>query len=209
MNNYLLQNTKQQNLSTQQEDKSTNCLTKYHNQKTQNFKCSKQIHLGTLQWYQSEDSSQPEGLHEGKMAIVEEIIYCDMEYQALSETFRAQVTFQQFVSIKNPRWSKDDIAVWAKKIAEVNYWRRKVEESRAKTVRKVDTSPHASGLKGAQIEPTTIRSRELCYSCKKPWEPDHRCRGKGRVHYIEVHYDSDDEDVYEDAGLRCLIRAVP
>jgi hypothetical protein len=51
------------------------------------------------------------------MAMAEEIIYCDMEYQALSETFRAQVTFQQFVSIKNPRWSKDDIAVWAKKIA--------------------------------------------------------------------------------------------
>jgi len=24
---------------------------------------------------------------------------------------------------------------------------------------------------------------------------------KGRVHYIEVHYDSDDEDLYEDAAL--------
>jgi hypothetical protein len=66
---------------------------------------------------------------------------------------------------------------------------------------KVDTSPHASGLKGAQMEPTTIRSRELFYICKNPWELDHRCRGKGRVHYIEVHYDSDDEDVYEDAAL--------
>jgi hypothetical protein len=76
-----------------------------------------------------------------------------MEYQALSETFRSQVTFQQFVSIKNPRWSEDDIAVRKKKIAEVNYWRRKVEENRAKTIRKVDTSPHVSGLKGAQIEP--------------------------------------------------------
>jgi len=65
-----------------------------------------------------------------------------MEYQALSETFRAQVTFQQIVSIKNPRWSKDDIVVWAKKIEKVNYWRRKVEERIAKTIRKVDTSPH-------------------------------------------------------------------
>jgi hypothetical protein len=107
------------------------------------------IWLGTLQWYQSKDLSQPESLHKGEMATAEEIIYCDMEYQVLSETFRAQVTFQQFVSIENPRWSKDDIAVWAKKIEEVNYWRRKAEENRAKTVRKVDTSPPASGLKGA------------------------------------------------------------
>jgi hypothetical protein len=35
---------------------------------------------------------------------------------------------------------------------------------------------------------------QLCYSCKVPWEPDHRCRGKGKKHIIEVHYDSDDED---------------
>jgi hypothetical protein len=26
-----------------------------------------------------------------------------------------------------------------------------------------------------------------------PWEPNHRCRGKGKKHIIEVHYDSDDE----------------
>jgi hypothetical protein len=55
-----------------------------------------------------------------------------------------------------------------------------------------DTSLATSGLKEAQLEPTPIRSKELCYSCKEPWEPDHRCRGKGRVHYIEVHYDSDE-----------------
>jgi hypothetical protein len=131
------------------------------------------------------------------MAIAEEIIYCDMEYQALSETFRAQITFQQLVSINNPRWSEDDIAVWAKKIEEGTYWRRKAEENRAQTFRKVDTSPRTSGFKGAQIEPTTIRSREISYSCKEPWELDHKYKGKGRVHYIEVHYDSDDEDVYE------------
>jgi len=82
------------------------------------------------------------------MAIAEEIIYHDMEYHALSETFRAQVTFQQFVSIKNPRWSKDDVALWAKKMEEVNYWSRRAEENRAKEVRKVDRSPHASRLKG-------------------------------------------------------------
>jgi hypothetical protein len=27
-----------------------------------------------------------------------------------------------------------------------------------------------------------------------PWEPDHRCRDKGKKNIIEVHYDSDDED---------------
>jgi len=31
--------------------------------------------------------------------------------------------------------------------------------------------------------------------------PDHRCMGKGRVHYTEVHYYSDEEDVYEDEAL--------
>ena len=33
-----------------------------------------------------------------------------------------------------------------------------------------------------------------------PWEPDHRCRGKGKKHIIEVHYDSDDE-VCEDGVI--------
>ena len=33
-----------------------------------------------------------------------------------------------------------------------------------------------------------------------PWEPNHRCRGRGKKHIIEVHYDSDDE-VCEDAKI--------
>ena len=33
-----------------------------------------------------------------------------------------------------------------------------------------------------------------------PWEPDHRCRGKGQKHIIEVHYDSDDE-MCEDGAI--------
>jgi hypothetical protein len=48
--------------------------------------------------------------------------------------------------------------------------------------------------KEAHRNPTPITSTQLCYSCKVPWEPDHRCRGKGKKHIIEVHYDSDDED---------------
>jgi hypothetical protein len=33
-----------------------------------------------------------------------------------------------------------------------------------------------------------------------PWEPDHRCRGRGKKHIIEVHYENDDE-VCEDASI--------
>jgi hypothetical protein len=98
----------------------------------------------------------------------------------LSEGCRAQVTFQQYLSMNNPRWSKD----------EVTYWVNKTEEYRARTTR----------WREAQSNPTPIRSMQLCYSCKVPWEPDHRCRGKGKKHIIEVHYDSDDE-VCEDAEI--------
>jgi hypothetical protein len=74
-------------------------------------------------------------------------------------------------------------------------------KNRAKAVKEVDTSLPASRWKEAQIEPTPIRCRELCYSCKVPWEPNHRCRGKGKVHIVEVHYDSEDEEMHEDATI--------
>jgi hypothetical protein len=102
-----------------------------------------------------------------------DVVCCEWEYYDLSEGFRAQVTFQQYLSMNNPRWSKD----------EVTYWVNKKEEYRAEIAR----------WREAQSNPTPIRSRQLCYSCKVPWEPDHRCRGKGKKHIIEVHYDSDDE----------------
>jgi hypothetical protein len=44
--------------------------------------------------------------------FAKEIVYCEREYYALSERFRAQVIFQQFVSIKNHRWSKDEVTHW-------------------------------------------------------------------------------------------------
>jgi hypothetical protein len=84
---------------------------------------------------------------------------------------------------------------------EIHYWSSIAKENRAKEGKEVDTSLPASRWKEAQIEPTPIRSRELCYSCKEPWEPDHRCRGKGKSAFVEVHYDSDDEDEYEDEAL--------
>jgi hypothetical protein len=58
-----------------------------------------------------------------------------------------------------------------------------------------------SRLKEGQNIPTPIRSRQLCYNCKLPWEPYHRCRGKGKRHIIEMHYDSEDDEVYEDAVI--------
>jgi hypothetical protein len=33
-----------------------------------------------------------------------------------------------------------------------------------------------------------------------PWEVEHRCRGKGKKHIIEVRYDNDDE-VCEDGAI--------
>jgi hypothetical protein len=39
-----------------------------------------------------------------------------------------------------------------------------------------------------------LRRKKLCFSCKEPWDLGHRCMGKGKVHYIEVHSDSDEEE---------------
>jgi hypothetical protein len=88
------------------------------------------------------------------MDMEEEILYCDEKYQSLSVTFRAQVTFKEFVSILHPEWNKDDIVAWAKKITINIFWKNKI--------RKVDTPPHVSGLKGAQIEPMPIQDDDVC-----------------------------------------------
>lgn len=42
-----------------------------------------------------------------------------------------------------------------------------------------------------------LRRKKLCFSCKEPWEPRHRCMGKGKVHYIEALFDSDGEEEAE------------
>jgi hypothetical protein len=113
------------------------------------------------------------------------IVDCDGEYQTLNENLRGLMTFHHFVSYKNPSWSK----------YEVTHWVGMVEENRAMIARWKET----------QRNPPPIRSMQLCYSCKVPWEPDHRCRGKGKKHIIEVHYDSDDEDLeqYDDDNDSC------
>jgi len=38
-----------------------------------------------------------------------------------------------------------------------------------------------------------LQRKKLCFNCKGPWEPGHRCLGKGKSHYIEVMFDEEDE----------------
>jgi hypothetical protein len=38
-----------------------------------------------------------------------------------------------------------------------------------------------------------LMRKKLCFTCKDPWVPIHRCMGKGEIHYIEVEVDIDDE----------------
>jgi hypothetical protein len=102
-----------------------------------------------------------------------EITFLEIKYSILSKKTKALITFPQYAAYRNPHWSKEDILhgiIIAK-------------EKRAATARWLEE----------QRNPTPIRSTQLCYSCKVPWEPDHRCRGKDQQRIIEAHYDSDDE----------------
>jgi hypothetical protein len=39
-----------------------------------------------------------------------------------------------------------------------------------------------------------LMRKKLCFSCRDPWVPGHRCLGKGQLHYIEVESGSEQED---------------
>jgi hypothetical protein len=39
-----------------------------------------------------------------------------------------------------------------------------------------------------------LMRKKLCFSCRDPWVPGHRCMGKGQIHYIEVESGSEEED---------------
>jgi hypothetical protein len=39
-----------------------------------------------------------------------------------------------------------------------------------------------------------LRRNNLFFNCKDPWEPGHKCMGKGKAHYIEVLSDSEEEE---------------
>jgi hypothetical protein len=64
-----------------------------------------------------------------------------------------------------------------------------------------DTRPMDEG-KGKLDEATRrdLRRKQLCFTCKEPWKPSHRCLGKGTIHYIEVMSDSEEETDDEDGG---------
>jgi hypothetical protein len=108
------------------------------------------------------------------------LIYLEIKYSGLSKETRAQITFPHYVALRNPSWSEEDVL----------HGIIVAEEKRARAARWLEE----------QRNPTPIRSTQLCYSCKVPWEPNHRCMGKGKKHIIEVHYDSEDE-VCEDTEL--------
>lgn len=46
-------------------------------------------------------------------------------------------------------------------------------------------------LQSPEMSKNELRRRGLCYYCKGPWVDGHRCRGKGKIHYIEVFFDDD------------------
>jgi hypothetical protein len=39
-----------------------------------------------------------------------------------------------------------------------------------------------------------LMRKKLCFSCRDPWVPGHRCMGKGQIHYIEVESDNEEEE---------------
>jgi hypothetical protein len=39
-----------------------------------------------------------------------------------------------------------------------------------------------------------LRRKQLCFTCKEPWKPTHKCMGRGQVQYIEVTSDNEEED---------------
>ncbi|KAH9293373.1 hypothetical protein KI387_041420 [Taxus chinensis] len=39
-----------------------------------------------------------------------------------------------------------------------------------------------------------LRRKKLCFTCRDPWTPNHRCLPKGAAHYIEVISDVEDEE---------------
>jgi hypothetical protein len=118
------------------------------------------------------------------MDILMRIEECEREYKT-NNNFKGPITFERFLSYKNPSWNKKKIAGWLKA------W----EEIRAAL-----GLNHTPIRREKQRNPTPIRSTQRCYSCKVPWEPDHRCRGKDQERIIEACHDSEGE-VCEDGAI--------
>jgi hypothetical protein len=64
-----------------------------------------------------------------------------------------------------------------------------------------DRKPFQREWKGKEkLDDETRRElmrKKLCFSCRDPWVPGHRCMGKGEIHYIEVAADSVDSEEEE------------
>jgi hypothetical protein len=41
-----------------------------------------------------------------------------------------------------------------------------------------------------------LRRKQLCFTCKEPWDPTHKCMGKGNDHYIEVFLEDEEEEYF-------------
>ena len=39
-----------------------------------------------------------------------------------------------------------------------------------------------------------LRRKQLCFTCKEPWDPGNKCMGKGKAHYIEVISNDEEEE---------------
>jgi hypothetical protein len=157
--------------------------------------------LGSLQWYQSLDSCQPVGISRVtmNMDIVNRIEECASEYETINN-FRGLLTFQWFLSYENPSWNKKKIVGWLKAREEIRaaFGRNPMPIGREK---QRNPTPIR---REKQRNPTPIRSTQRCYSCKVPWEPDHRCRGKGKTHIVEVREDNNDE-ACEDGSIEAYL----
>jgi hypothetical protein len=61
-----------------------------------------------------------------------------------------------------------------------------------------DRKPFQREWKGKEkLDDETRRElmrKKLCFNCRDPWVPGHRCMGKGEIHYIEVAADSVDSE---------------
>jgi hypothetical protein len=52
--------------------------------------------------------------------------------------------------------------------------------------------------RGRMDEPTRreLRRKQLCFTCKEPRDPTHKCMGKGKAHYIEVISNDEEEEYF-------------
>jgi hypothetical protein len=42
-----------------------------------------------------------------------------------------------------------------------------------------------------------LRKKQLCFTCKEPWNPTHKCMGKHKAHYIEVISHDEEEEGFD------------